>query len=171
MEHRMGFEPMNTGFADQRVSHFATGALKTSIRSCPSRLFRRARPLRLCRCVRLRHWRVCASARMRLLRILRARGARWFYVLGPAHETPTSARTSASEGTGILLGVRACSSTAAKIQRRALLPDARSAIWCIMELWHRADDPSAPGSGDIAAERSLPQREAAQNQNSAESGL
>jgi hypothetical protein len=26
MEHRMGFEPMNTGFADQRVSHFATGA-------------------------------------------------------------------------------------------------------------------------------------------------
>jgi hypothetical protein len=22
----MGFEPMNTGFADQRVSHFATGA-------------------------------------------------------------------------------------------------------------------------------------------------
>jgi hypothetical protein len=23
----MGFEPMNTGFADQRVSHFATGAL------------------------------------------------------------------------------------------------------------------------------------------------
>jgi hypothetical protein len=27
MEHRMGFEPMNTGFADQRVSHFAIGAL------------------------------------------------------------------------------------------------------------------------------------------------
>jgi hypothetical protein len=26
MEHRMGFEPMNTGFADQRVSHFAIGA-------------------------------------------------------------------------------------------------------------------------------------------------
>ncbi len=26
MEHRMGFEPMNTGFADQRVSLFATGA-------------------------------------------------------------------------------------------------------------------------------------------------
>lgn len=26
MEHRMGVEPMNTGFADQRVSHFATGA-------------------------------------------------------------------------------------------------------------------------------------------------
>ena len=26
LEHRMGFEPMNTGFADQRVSHFATGA-------------------------------------------------------------------------------------------------------------------------------------------------
>jgi hypothetical protein len=23
----MGFEPMNTGFADQRVSHFAIGAL------------------------------------------------------------------------------------------------------------------------------------------------
>ena len=27
VEHRMGVEPMNTGFADQRVSHFATGAL------------------------------------------------------------------------------------------------------------------------------------------------
>ena len=27
LEHRMGFEPMNTGFADQRVSHFAIGAL------------------------------------------------------------------------------------------------------------------------------------------------
>jgi hypothetical protein len=26
LEHRMGFEPMNTGFADQRVSHFAIGA-------------------------------------------------------------------------------------------------------------------------------------------------
>ena len=24
----MGFEPMNTGFADQRVSHFAIGAVK-----------------------------------------------------------------------------------------------------------------------------------------------
>jgi hypothetical protein len=30
----MGFEPMNTGFADQRVSHFATGA------SAPPRLAR-----------------------------------------------------------------------------------------------------------------------------------
>jgi hypothetical protein len=29
----MGFEPMNTGFADQRVSHFATGA------QVPQRLF------------------------------------------------------------------------------------------------------------------------------------
>src|ERR1035437_1528941 len=26
LEHRMGFEPMNTGFADQRVSLFAIGA-------------------------------------------------------------------------------------------------------------------------------------------------
>ena len=26
MEHRAGIEPANTGFADQRVSHFATGA-------------------------------------------------------------------------------------------------------------------------------------------------
>jgi hypothetical protein len=25
LEDRMGFEPMNTGFADQRVSHFAIG--------------------------------------------------------------------------------------------------------------------------------------------------
>jgi hypothetical protein len=25
----MGFEPMNTGFADQRVSHFATGASRS----------------------------------------------------------------------------------------------------------------------------------------------
>ena|GEM_PF-4192329 len=34
LEDRMGFEPMNTGFADQRVSHFAIGPslrhLKTS---------------------------------------------------------------------------------------------------------------------------------------------
>jgi hypothetical protein len=28
MEHRAGIEPANTGFADQRVSHFATGALR-----------------------------------------------------------------------------------------------------------------------------------------------
>lgn len=27
MEHREGIEPSNTGFADQRVSHFAIGAL------------------------------------------------------------------------------------------------------------------------------------------------
>jgi hypothetical protein len=27
LEHRAGIEPANTGFADQRVSHFATGAL------------------------------------------------------------------------------------------------------------------------------------------------
>ena len=26
LEHRVGIEPTNTGFADQRVSHFATGA-------------------------------------------------------------------------------------------------------------------------------------------------
>ena len=31
----MGFEPMNTGFADQRVSHFATGASR--IRNLPIR--------------------------------------------------------------------------------------------------------------------------------------
>ena len=30
LEHRMGVEPMNTGFADQRVSHFATGAHPTA---------------------------------------------------------------------------------------------------------------------------------------------
>jgi hypothetical protein len=38
MEHRMGFEPMNTGFADQRVSHFAIGAffLEANYGSSPS---------------------------------------------------------------------------------------------------------------------------------------
>ena len=37
MEHRAGIEPANTGFADQRVSHFATGAhLRLgSLRGCP----------------------------------------------------------------------------------------------------------------------------------------
>jgi hypothetical protein len=30
----MGFEPMNTGFADQRVSHFATGASAPSQMVC-----------------------------------------------------------------------------------------------------------------------------------------
>jgi hypothetical protein len=28
----VGFEPTNTGFADLRVSHFATGALKAGVR-------------------------------------------------------------------------------------------------------------------------------------------
>ena len=31
----MGFEPMNTGFADQRVSHFAIGAHGTTGRIDP----------------------------------------------------------------------------------------------------------------------------------------
>jgi hypothetical protein len=31
LEHRMGFEPMNTGFADQRVSHFAIGAITATL--------------------------------------------------------------------------------------------------------------------------------------------
>lgn len=30
----MGFEPMNTGFADQRVSHFAIGAQTSAHRAC-----------------------------------------------------------------------------------------------------------------------------------------
>jgi hypothetical protein len=35
VEHRMGFEPMNTGFADQRVNHFAIGASRaTSVSRC-----------------------------------------------------------------------------------------------------------------------------------------
>jgi hypothetical protein len=34
LEHRMGFEPMNTGFADQRVSHFAIGALEVPEKLC-----------------------------------------------------------------------------------------------------------------------------------------
>jgi hypothetical protein len=33
MEHRAGVEPANTGFADQRVSPFATGALLSAVRS------------------------------------------------------------------------------------------------------------------------------------------
>ena len=32
LEHREGIEPSNTGFADQRVSHFATGALAAGFR-------------------------------------------------------------------------------------------------------------------------------------------
>jgi hypothetical protein len=36
----MGFEPMNTGFADQRVSHFATGALVRHIINPVQRLTR-----------------------------------------------------------------------------------------------------------------------------------
>jgi hypothetical protein len=35
LEHRMGFEPMNTGFADQRVSHFAIGAHRLRFESKP----------------------------------------------------------------------------------------------------------------------------------------
>ncbi len=34
LEHRMGFEPMNTGFADQRVSHFAIGASGNDRNQC-----------------------------------------------------------------------------------------------------------------------------------------
>jgi hypothetical protein len=33
LEHRAGIEPANTGFADQRVSHFATGALGSRVRA------------------------------------------------------------------------------------------------------------------------------------------
>lgn len=32
----MGIEPMNTGFADQRVSHFATGARTFTVHLIPS---------------------------------------------------------------------------------------------------------------------------------------
>src|ERR1700677_4397125 len=43
MEHREGIEPSNTGFADQRVSHFATGAhlalrAASLIKGCPQSL-------------------------------------------------------------------------------------------------------------------------------------
>jgi hypothetical protein len=31
LEHRVGIEPTNTGFADQRVSHFATGAQRQGL--------------------------------------------------------------------------------------------------------------------------------------------
>jgi hypothetical protein len=37
MEHRAGIEPANTGFADQRVSHFAIGALAPP--HCTAELF------------------------------------------------------------------------------------------------------------------------------------
>jgi hypothetical protein len=37
LEHRMGFEPMNTGFADQRVSHFAIGASSCDQNRKPTR--------------------------------------------------------------------------------------------------------------------------------------
>src|ERR1700730_4798380 len=33
LEHREGIEPSNTGFADQRVSHFATGAHLVTLRA------------------------------------------------------------------------------------------------------------------------------------------
>jgi hypothetical protein len=33
LEHREGIEPSNTGFADQRVSHFATGAHLVALRA------------------------------------------------------------------------------------------------------------------------------------------
>ena len=39
LEHRMGVEPMNTGFADQRVSHFATGAHTRDTTKATSRAF------------------------------------------------------------------------------------------------------------------------------------
>jgi hypothetical protein len=42
MEHREGIEPSNTGFADQRVSHFATGAHLIALWAVsPARLPRR----------------------------------------------------------------------------------------------------------------------------------
>jgi hypothetical protein len=38
----MGFEPMNTGFADQRVSHFAIGARSRRTRTARRRQFVKA---------------------------------------------------------------------------------------------------------------------------------
>jgi hypothetical protein len=43
----MGVEPMNTGFADQRVSHFATGAHIRHTTKVMRRLFKL---FRLCHC-------------------------------------------------------------------------------------------------------------------------
>lgn len=39
MEHRAGIEPANTGFADPRVSHFATGAYLNSPEIEPTTLW------------------------------------------------------------------------------------------------------------------------------------
>lgn len=47
MEHRAGIEPANTGFADQRVSHFATGAHgSTALKTHGGMLYEKL--LRLC---------------------------------------------------------------------------------------------------------------------------
>ena len=50
----MGFEPMNTGFADQRVSHFAIGASAATHTQTPMRdgPFLFARVYRGCEVVR-----------------------------------------------------------------------------------------------------------------------
>ena len=56
---------------------------------------------------------------------LRARGARWFYVLGP--EKTAARNGSRSRPTGV---ARACSSTAEKIRPLAPLPDAPSVTSC-----------------------------------------
>ena len=49
LEHRTGFEPMNTGFADQRVSHFATGAVGPALRGASFVPLFRAKSPRLLR--------------------------------------------------------------------------------------------------------------------------
>jgi hypothetical protein len=55
MEHRAGIEPANTGFADQRVSHFATGALVPGLAAFPLRE-RRDREGNYCGCATVRRY-------------------------------------------------------------------------------------------------------------------
>ena len=83
----MGIEPMNTGFADQRVSHFAIGASRVSLlassasgtsRACPSssptKEQARSSSHVICLKQRSRNYFGCAAVRMYALHRLEAAG-------------------------------------------------------------------------------------------------